>query len=261
MDDLVITVYELATLLVPFLVAYAVVRTIASRTGRTTAGLLPGLVFALYVFAVLYVTGVGTVYDLADMANGTPRLPNQVNVVPFAGGITMGTVLNAVMFVPLGFLLPLMWRRGARLAPVVGFGFAFSLAIELTQLLNNRTTDIDDLLMNTLGVGTAGAVSLGGVAFNLVVVTLGNIVGGGLVGCEAGLFLQKTGHEVTVVELLGRLANESFGMYREALIWEMEKCGMAMLPKTRCLEITPTGVKVEKDGKKVRVCKKCGETL
>ena len=52
----------------------------------------------------------------------------------------------------------------------------------------------------------------------------------------------------TVVELLGRLANESFGMYREALIWEMEKCGMAMLPKTRCLEITPTGVKVENAG-------------
>ncbi|UQT50427.1 hypothetical protein M5E87_13885 [Flavonifractor plautii] len=45
-----------------------------------------------------------------------------------------------------------------------------------------------------------------------------------------------------------KLANESFGMYREALIWEMEKCGMAMLPKTRCLEITPTGVKVENAG-------------
>ena len=74
------------------------------------------------------------------------------------------------------------------------------------------------------------------------------MVGGGLVGCEAGLFLQKTGHEVTVVELLGRLANESFGMYREALIWEMEKCGLAMLPKSRCLEITPTGVKVENAG-------------
>ena len=67
-------------------------------------------------------------------------------------------------------------------------------------------------------------------------------------GTGHGLFLQKTGHEVTVGELLGRLANESFGMYREALIWEMEKCGMAMLPKTRCLEITPTGVKVENAG-------------
>ena len=71
------------------------------------------------------------------------------------------------------------------------------------------------------------------------------MVGGGLVGCEAGLYLQKTGHEVTVVEMLDRLANEAFGMYREALIWEMEKCGMGMMPKTRCLEITPTSVKVE----------------
>ena len=71
------------------------------------------------------------------------------------------------------------------------------------------------------------------------------MVGGGLVGCEAGLFLQKTGHQVTVVEMLDRLANESFGMYREALIWEMEKCGMGMMPKTRCLEITPNSVKVE----------------
>ena len=38
------------------------------------------------------------------------------------------------------------------------------------------------LLMNALGVGSAGVVTAGGVAFNLVVVTLGNIVGGGLVG-------------------------------------------------------------------------------
>ena len=71
------------------------------------------------------------------------------------------------------------------------------------------------------------------------------MVGGGLVGCEAGLHLQKSGHEVTVIELLDRLANEAFGMYREALIWEMEKNNMGMMPKTRCLEITPNSVKVE----------------
>lgn len=71
------------------------------------------------------------------------------------------------------------------------------------------------------------------------------MIGGGLVGCETGLYLQKTGHEVTVVEMLDRMANESFGMYREALIWEMEKNGMAMLPKTRCLEITDHSVKIE----------------
>ena len=57
------------------------------------------------------------------------------------------------------------------------------------------------------------------------------MIGGGLVGCETGLYLQKTGDEVTVVEMLDRVANESFGMYREALVWEMEKNDMTMLPK------------------------------
>ena len=71
------------------------------------------------------------------------------------------------------------------------------------------------------------------------------MVGGGLVGCEAGLHLQKTGHEVTVIDMLDRVANESFGMYRDALVWEMEKMGMVSIPKTRCLEIKADGVVIE----------------
>ncbi|MCD8111027.1 MAG: NAD(P)/FAD-dependent oxidoreductase [Clostridiales bacterium] len=71
------------------------------------------------------------------------------------------------------------------------------------------------------------------------------MIGGGLVGCETGLFLQKTGHEVTVVEMLDRIANESFGMYREALVWEMEKNHMTSLPKTKCLKIEADGVTIE----------------
>ena len=71
------------------------------------------------------------------------------------------------------------------------------------------------------------------------------MIGGGLVGCETGLYLQKTGHEVTVVEMLDRVANESFGSYREALVWEMEKCGVVCMPKTKCLEITENCVTVE----------------
>ena len=71
------------------------------------------------------------------------------------------------------------------------------------------------------------------------------MIGGGLVGCEAGLHLAKTGHEVTVVEMLDRLANESYGMYREALITEMEKNNISMMPKTKCLEIGKNGVTIE----------------
>jgi pyruvate/2-oxoglutarate dehydrogenase complex dihydrolipoamide dehydrogenase (E3) component len=73
------------------------------------------------------------------------------------------------------------------------------------------------------------------------------MVGGGLVGCETGLHLQKTGHEVTVVEMLERVADESYGMYREALVWEMEKTNMSMLTKTKCLEIEKDGVVVENE--------------
>ena len=73
------------------------------------------------------------------------------------------------------------------------------------------------------------------------------MIGGGLVGCETGLYLQKTGHEVTVVEMLDRIANESYGMYREALVLEMEKFGMKSMAKTKCLKIEADGVSVENE--------------
>ena len=63
------------------------------------------------------------------------------------------------------------------------------------------------------------------------------MVGGGLVGVEEGLALAKTGHEVTVVEMLPRAANEVYGMYREALMRELEKERVTLLENTRCLEI------------------------
>jgi NADPH-dependent 2,4-dienoyl-CoA reductase/sulfur reductase-like enzyme len=75
------------------------------------------------------------------------------------------------------------------------------------------------------------------------------MVGGGLAGCETGLHLAKTGHEVTVVEMLDRAANESYGMYREALLLEMGRVGMKVMTGTKCVEITPNAVLVEgRDG-------------
>ena len=73
------------------------------------------------------------------------------------------------------------------------------------------------------------------------------MIGGGLVGCETALHLAKTGHRVVIIELLKRLANESFGMYREALMLEMEKLGIIGKIKTRCYEITTKGVCVAND--------------
>lgn len=78
------------------------------------------------------------------------------------------------------------------------------------------------------------------------------MVGGGLVGCEAALHLAKTGHEVVIVEMLDRLAKESYGMYREALMVEMEKAEIQSLCDACCLQLTPTSVLVlGKDGKEL----------
>ena len=70
------------------------------------------------------------------------------------------------------------------------------------------------------------------------------MVGGGLVGTEEGLTLAKTGHSVTVIEMLPRAANEVYGMYREALMREIEKEGMVLRENTKCLEIGKDFVRV-----------------
>ncbi len=70
------------------------------------------------------------------------------------------------------------------------------------------------------------------------------MLGGGLIGAEEGLFLAKTGHEVTIVEKLPRVANEAYGMYREALILEMEKEGIEFYENTTCLEVGNGSIRV-----------------
>jgi glycopeptide antibiotics resistance protein len=66
-------------------------------------------------------------------------------------------VFNVVLFLPLGFFLRVLLRRGAVVATTVGA--AVSLAIELTQKTGiwglyhcaYRVFDVDDLMLNTIG--------------------------------------------------------------------------------------------------------------
>lgn len=63
-----------------------------------------------------------------------------------------GMITNIILFIPLGVFLPSLWNKFEKFFNTILVGFFFSLIIELFQLLNMRATDIDDLLMNTLGV-------------------------------------------------------------------------------------------------------------
>lgn len=57
---------------------------------------------------------------------------------------------NIGIFTPIGLMLPLLWRiKGWQ---VVLMGAGISLFIEVAQLFLPRSTDIDDLILNTVGV-------------------------------------------------------------------------------------------------------------
>ena len=63
-----------------------------------------------------------------------------------------GAGLNILLFVPFGYLLPLLWKRADRWWKVVLCGFLLSLLIELIQLVTHLGMfDLDDLMNNSLG--------------------------------------------------------------------------------------------------------------
>ncbi|SKA72668.1 VanZ like family protein [Eubacterium uniforme] len=59
---------------------------------------------------------------------------------------------NIGLFIPTGIILPILYKGVNRLWKAVAIGFGMSLTIEILQLLfYERTSDVDDLIMNTAG--------------------------------------------------------------------------------------------------------------
>lgn len=142
--------------------AFLLLRYLLCRTGKLVRRSIPheiGLfLFALYIFAVLSLTflpfrfnpGAGSyAFDstLLAIVQGT-----------YTAGSWVWTMMlgNVLMLIPFGFLAPLLWERlrGLRGLPA---GLAFILAVELLQPLTGRSFDVDDILLNFLGV-LAGAL-------------------------------------------------------------------------------------------------------
>ena len=148
----------------PFLIPYQILLTSQSKK----IGCKPSIghivivcIFVYYLTGVLNFTGIPTVFrDIIHNSFGiiTPKGLNipqdEINLIPFRW-ITEGVrqyLENILLFIPLGFMLPCIWKKYEALWKTAASGLAFSLIIELSQLFNrNRVSDIDDLLMNTLG--------------------------------------------------------------------------------------------------------------
>ena len=110
-----------------------------------------------YVLSGLFVLYLCEMFDVVGIpAAQYIRWEPNISLIPFSDEthwLGVQRVLNAVMFAPFGFLLPVLWRGCRKWGVTTLAGFLLSLTIEILQMFCFRATDVDDLLMNTLGAG------------------------------------------------------------------------------------------------------------
>lgn len=114
-------------------------------------------IFAYYVMAVFSVTGVPAVQTLQINLNLNP-VP-LIDIVNSPLEYIKNTILNVILFMPMGFLLPVIWHEYRSAKKTVLTGFAVSFFIEVSQIFTFRLTDIDDLITNTLGTFSGYCIS------------------------------------------------------------------------------------------------------
>ena len=148
MQNMIFVLYPLFCILLPCML-YVLIQTKGFHRRTNFIHMIWVFIFLYYVYLILETTGIGTIWEIGLYPG--MKLQEEINLIPFRDGISLSMILNVVMFMPLGFLLPLLWKEYQSLVRTAIIGFCFSCGIEFCQLFNRRVSDVDDLLMNTLG--------------------------------------------------------------------------------------------------------------
>ncbi len=108
------------------------------------------------LFLLLYLctlTGIYSVTGIPDVKYF--RFDFSLNLIPMVDILNspMQYLLNILLFLPVGFLLPLLFDEYTDWKQVLKFCCFLTIFIEVAQVFTFRTTDIDDLITNLLGAG------------------------------------------------------------------------------------------------------------
>ncbi len=112
--------------------------------------------FAVYSLSMIHLVFFPIEINIGEYANLTPWYKS-INFIPLLTIDAATFILNIIMLVPLGMYLPLLSSKFQSVKKAASMGLYISLSFEFTQLLmriifgNGRSTDINDLLANTLG--------------------------------------------------------------------------------------------------------------
>ena len=117
----------------------------------------------------IWIASLGLYYYLCLMLNQIVGIPTRsefvrlsglgesffhpkFNLIPFYDVGILSFVLNIILFIPFGFLCPVISGRYRNIRNMLLLGAGFSAVIEFSQMFTlNRVTDINDLLTNILG--------------------------------------------------------------------------------------------------------------
>ena len=110
---------------------------------QTPFHITTAFIFCYYLIGILTMTGIGKLKAFE---------PTLV-LVPFLDMISgpIDTMLNIILFVPLGSFLPLLYKKYGHIGSVALVSFLLSLSIEIIQMFGRGATDINDLITNTVG--------------------------------------------------------------------------------------------------------------
>ena len=114
------------------------------------------LAFAIYILGVMHFVFFPIDINIGMYANQTPWYKT-IQWVPLLTADVPSFVLNILLFMPLGFMLPMLKPSVASVRKAASTGLIFSFLIEMLQLLiritlgNGRSTDVNDLIANMLG--------------------------------------------------------------------------------------------------------------
>lgn len=134
-----IEIIAAAVLVIPIMVVY---NRIFFRSGKRT---VIYILFGLYCVAIFALVGFPNIKSR--------NIDVSINVIPFIdmASDSVNACLNVLLFVPFGFLLPVLWSKFRSVKECAMMGCITSCIIEISQIFTFRTTDINDLITNTAG--------------------------------------------------------------------------------------------------------------
>ena len=143
-SDIIIRSISGYVFIVPILILYFLYLRKSGRE-QSLLHIAAVFVFCYYLFGILTVAGIGY--------TSTISFSPKISLIPFLGMITgpIDTILNLILFVPLGVFLPFLYKKYHHIKTVALTGFLFSLSVEIVQMFGWGSSDINDLIINTAG--------------------------------------------------------------------------------------------------------------